>query len=211
MKRIVALLLCALILASVFPAFAAADSDYSTVSNRNVKLKMPKSGEYLKEPFEARINASDPYGAIYFMPKPQAGNGHLGTVDDGEIVTILAEHGGYYFFETDDGRQGWNGKTFFGYIIDENGDKQAATFRTKSTKDVDLLFPLKREYLKHPFTRTVESCSRIYLMPKPEAGNGNLGTVEDGEEVTILAEVSGFYFFKTEDGRYGWNGKVYFK
>ena len=48
-------------------------------------------------------------------------------------------------------------------------------------------------------------------MPMPEAKHGNLGGVEDGEEVTILADVAGFYFFRTEDGRYGWNGRMYFK
>ena len=29
--------------------------------------------------------------------------------------------------------------------------------------------------------------------------------------VTILAEMMGCYFFRTEDGRYGWTGKIYFK
>ena len=47
------------------------------------------------------------------MPKPEAGNGNLGRVKDGEAVLILAERGGYYFFETSDGRQGWNGTKWF--------------------------------------------------------------------------------------------------
>ena len=211
MKRIVAALLCLVAIFLLIPAQAMADSSYSKVSNRNVRLVKPEESDYYKHPFEARVQTGTGSGAIYFMPKPEAGHGHLGTVDDGTIVTILARHGGFFFFETEDGRQGWNGKKFFAYYVDENGEKQPADFRTISTKNVELLFPTKREYLKEPFTKTVESCSRIYLMPKPEAGNGNLGTVEDGEEVTILADIAGFYFFKTEDGRYGWNGKVYFK
>ena len=48
-------------------------------------------------------------------------------------------------------------------------------------------------------------------MPMPESGHGNLGTVDGGEEVTVLAEKNGYYFFQTEDGRYGWNGKMWFK
>ena len=41
--------------------------------------------------------------------------------------------------------------------------------------------------------------------------NAGSGTVADGEKVTILAEKNGYYFFQTDDGRYGWNGKKWFK
>lgn len=209
MKRAVAMLLCIIMIFMVFPPSALAS--YSKVSNRGVRLEMPKQKEYYNTPFEARVETGSDYGSIYFMPKPEKGNGHLGTVRSGTIVTILARRGSFFFFETEDGEQGWNGKKFFAYYKDENGDKVVPDFHMVSTKGDRLVFPSEREYLSNPFTKEVRSCGRIYLMPMPEAGHGNLGTVEDGEEVTVLADMMGFYFFKTEDGRYGWNGKVYFK
>ena len=209
MKRFVAALLCLIMVLMLFPATALAS--YSTVSNRGVKLELPKEKEYYDHPFEARVESGSSYGAIYFMPKPQKGNGHLGTVDSGTIVTILARRGAFFFFETEDGEQGWNGRGFFAYYKDENGNKVVPDFPMVSSKGDMLVFPRDREYLDEPFTKEVRSCGRIYLMPMPEAGHGNLGMVEDGEEVTVLADMMGFYFFRTEDGRYGWNGKIYFK
>ena len=209
MKRFFALLLCVILIVMLFPASASAS--YSKVSNRGVKLELPAEKEYYNTPFEARVETGSDYGSIYFMPKPEKGNGHLGTVESGAIVTILARRGSFFFFETEDGEQGWNGKKYFAYYKDENGDKVAADYRTLSTKGDKLVFPRDSEYLDEPFTKTVRSCGRIYLMPMPEAGHGNLGMVEDGEEVTVLAALIGFYFFRTEDGRYGWNGAIYFK
>ncbi len=209
MKRVFAMLLCVVMVIALFPASASAS--YSKVSNRGVRLELPKEEEYFKTPFEARVETGRDWGRIYFMPKPVKGNGHLGTVEVGTIVTILARRGGFFFFETDDGEQGWNGKKFFAYTKDENGNKIVPDYPMLSTKGDRLVFPREKEYLSEPFTKVVHSCGHIYLMPMPEAGHGNLGTVEDGEEVTILADLIGFYFFKTEDGRYGWNGKVFFK
>ena len=209
MKRVLALLLCAVMVVMLFPA--AASASYSKTSNRGVKLELPKEKDYFKTPFEACVQSGVNGGSIYIMPKPEKGNGHLGTVECGSIVTILARRGPFFFFETEDGEQGWNGRKFFAYFKDDNGHKRPADFQMVSTKGDMLVFPNQNEYLRKSFTKEVKSCGRIYLMPMPEAGHGNLGTVEDGEEVTILAEMVGFYFFRTEDGRYGWNGKIYFK
>lgn len=211
MKRVLAMLLCLVMVLALFPVSAFADSSYSKVSNRGVKLVMPRDKEYLDEPFQARVESGVNGGSIYFMPKPEAGNGHLGTVLSGTEVTVLAQRGSFFFFETEDGRQGWNGKKFFAYYKDENGEYQIPDFQMVSSKGDRLVFPTEKQYLKEPMTKTVKSCGRIYLMPMPEAKHGNLGVVEDGEEVTILADVAGFYFFRTEDGRYGWNGRMYFK
>ena len=89
MKRVVAAFLCIVVVLVLFPATALAS--YSTVSNRGVKLVLPREKEYLDEPFQARVESGVNGGSIYFMPKPQKGNGHLGTVDSGTIVTILAK------------------------------------------------------------------------------------------------------------------------
>ena len=62
--------------------------------------------------------------AILFMPKPQKGNGNLGkTVPSGKRVYIIAKRGEYYFFVTEDGYMGWNGKSQF-------NDKGTTDFET---------------------------------------------------------------------------------
>lgn len=87
----------------------------SAVSDKGVALEYPQSWEYFDSPFYMYVNSSkkDGIGSIYLMPKPESGNGNLGKVYHGKTVTILAERNGYYFFETSDGRLGWNGKVWF--------------------------------------------------------------------------------------------------
>ena len=101
-----------------------ANLDKSTTSTTGVELEYPKAKEYFKEPFTAYVKA--PKGdSIYLMPKPQSGNGNLGWVGDGKEVTILARRGAYYFFETANGRQGWNGKKYF--TLDTAGKTSASS------------------------------------------------------------------------------------
>ena len=86
-------------------------------------------------------------------------------------------------------------------------------YSTASNLDVALEYPAPNEYYTLPLLATVKATKpngSIYFMPVPEAGNGVLGTVANGTEVTILAEKSGYYFFTTADGRKGWNGKKFF-
>ena len=75
------------------------------------ELLVPEDAEFLEEPFMARVNA-DGKTAIYFMPLPETGHGFLGKVNDGTVVTILAEkkvgESTFYFFVLEDGRAGWN-------------------------------------------------------------------------------------------------------
>lgn len=76
-----------------------------------------------------------------------------------------------------------------------------------------LVFPRPGDYFEEPFAATVTNGrghGSIYVMPKPEAGHGNLGTIPDGSVVEILAERGGFYFFRIEDDHYGWNGTIWF-
>ena len=218
MKRVLSLLLCAILILALFPA--AAFARYSTVSNRGVELQYPSERDYYTHSFTAWVVASRENGSIYFMPKPKSGNGHLGTVKDGTRVTILAEKSGYFFFQTSNGNCGWNGKNWFDYDKDAVPSKVGSSSgssgshsSTVSTKGVELEFPASRYYFGNPFYMTVKasrSGGSIYLMPKPKSGNGNLGRVKDGEVVTILAEKGSYYFFVTDDGRYGWNGKKWF-
>ena len=47
----------------------------------------------------------------------------------------------------------------------------------------------------------------LLILPKPATGNGNLGSINAGTAVTVIAECKGYYFFVADDGRMGWTGK----
>ena len=87
--------------------------DIKTRSNTGVKLKLPSEKEMLGEPFRAYTDNGRGHGSIYIMPVPKSGNGYLGTVETDTEVWIVAETKYYYFFVTDDGWLGWNGKSYF--------------------------------------------------------------------------------------------------
>lgn len=82
-------------------------------SNTGVALTLPNDSSYLTSPYRAKVNASSSSGRIYIMPKPKAGNGNLGTIDDGTEVVIVAKQSGFVFFISYDGRMGWNGEKYF--------------------------------------------------------------------------------------------------
>lgn len=226
MKKLICALLCAIVLFLSVPSAAFADSRYSTVSTTGVALVYPSASQYLSTPLKATVKASRANGSIYFMPMPKSGNGNLGTVGNGTEVTILAETNSYYFFETADGRSGWNGKSYFNVLgsagsagsgssySGNSGSSGGSTRRssagsTVSTTGVALVYPTAGQYLDQPILATVKASranGSIYLMPMPKSGNGNLGTVKNGSTVTILAKKGDYYFFQTEDGRVGWNG-----
>ena len=84
-----------------------------TVSNKGEAIEYPAEIDFYSEPFSATVKASRSNGSIYIMPKPKSGNGNLGTVRNGTVVTIWATRNGCYFFETPDGVMGWNGTQFF--------------------------------------------------------------------------------------------------
>ncbi len=181
-----------------------------TVSNLGVTLEQPAESEYFTSPARAYAKASSANGSIYIMPKPKDGNGTLGRVSSGSLVSILAQRGGFYFFETEDGQQGWNGTGYF-TLIDEI--QRPEVYSTVSNKGVALEYPSANEYFSEPLQGTVKASAAdgsIFIMPKPQAGNGTLGKVKHGTAVTILAQRGGFYFFQTEDDRMGWNGTGYF-
>ncbi len=215
--RMLALVLCFLIALSAIPVNAIT-STYSTVSSTGESLQYPRKTDYLTTPFQAQVKATRRGGNIYYMPKPQAGNGHLGMIVDGEIVTILAQKNGFYFFMSKEGYLGWNGTRYFSRVEKSVGSTvyelaPPAGYTAYSDKGVKLALPYASEYLNEVMYATVKASRRggsIYLMPMPQRGNGNLGYVLDGETVTILAQKNGFYFVMTEDGRYGWNGESFF-
>ncbi len=121
MKKIIAAVLCLVLVFALCPMSAFADEvsytinskTWNIVSNADVCLRLPHTGAYLEKPMSATIKGCSPKGGIYIMPIPQEGNGDLGIVLHGEPVTIIANEGGFLFFVTEDGRCGWNGAKFF--------------------------------------------------------------------------------------------------
>ena len=91
----------------------ARSHDIKTHSNTGVKLVLPTAKEMLDEPFRVYTDNGKNHGNIYIMPIPEGGHGYLGTVATGTEVWIVAETEYYYFFVTDDGALGWNGKSYF--------------------------------------------------------------------------------------------------
>ncbi len=216
MKRLFAALLCVLMLLAVFPASALA---YSTTSTKGVELVYPDEKDYYTRGFEAKVKVFEGGKGIYLMPMPESGHGNLGSVVSGKTVTILGEKNGYFFFVTSSGHYGWNGIKWFDYKKYEvpgknRGASGSNDYPTVSTHGVRLSVPKEADYFDSPITKTVKasrSDGAIYLMPKPKQGNGNLGTVNSGETVTVYAERNGYYYFETSDGRFGWNGTKWFK
>ena len=215
MKKLISLLLCVLLLGSMtVSAFALG---YSFKSSTGEKLSFPRKSAYLEEPFQARVLGCDGERDIYIMPKAEAGHGVLGTLANDQVVTILAEYGGFYFFQTEQGYYGWNGAIFFEAIADaeEEAEEPAETALPVSDTGDTLTLPAEDEYYATPRVKMVsmgspEGKGAIYLMPMPEAGHGNIGTVKDTSTVLVLAEHQGFYFVQTVDGRQGWNGCGWF-
>ena len=84
-----------------------------TKSNTGVSLVLPGENQMLDTPFRTSITNGKDHGSIYLMPKPEAGHGYTGTVKIDTEVWIVAETRDFYFFVTDDGKMGWNGKSYF--------------------------------------------------------------------------------------------------
>lgn len=84
--------------------------------------------------------------------------------------------------------------------------------KTTSDKNEELELPLDLMMLSKPFRAIVTSTpTGIYVMPMPEAGHGQLGSVEVGSVVWVVAQYRGFYFFVFENRKMGWNGAAYFQ
>ena len=121
MKKIIAAVLCLVLVFALCPMSAFADEisytinsrTWNIVSNEDVTLRLPYSDASLDKPMSATVKGCSPKGGIYIMPIPEEGNGDLGIILHGEPVTILANEGGFLFFVSEDGRCGWNGAKFF--------------------------------------------------------------------------------------------------
>lgn len=205
MKKTVSLLLFLVMLLAI-PATAFAG--YSYISDTDDKLVFPSPKNYYETPFQATAKALNEHSSIFIMPQAEAGHGELATLLDGTEVTVLAEQGGFFFFVTEDGWYGWNGTGWFRYDEDAaKGPKTNYVPHVESDNE-ELVLPEEGDYLKRPYG--LRANSSIYLMPQPESGHGTIGSLREGKTVLLLALHNGFAFFRTTDGRYGWNGLSWF-
>lgn len=102
--------------------------------------------------------------------------------------------------------------TFFAFL--PLGEAEAATsYSMYSSKKVKLQIPGEQYLFAVPMTATVKGTTKsdtIYILPKPENGNGDMGTLKKDSRVAILAEKNDFYLFMTTSGKLGWNKTKYF-
>lgn len=85
--------------------------------------------------------------------------------------------------------------------------------RTRTVEGITLQLPKDSELLDEPFRAVVDngkSYGSIYVMPKPKSGNGDLGRLDIGTEVWIIAQTRYYYFFMADNGVMGWNAPSYF-
>ncbi len=128
-KRTIAMFLCVLAVFSLFPMSADA-AGYGALSSKKVAIKYPS--DFFYEVYTAKITGGTKgsgRNGVYIVPRPETGNGDLGTVKNGSKVVLLAEKGSYYFFMTTSGKLGWAPKKYFtskktvdsGYLFGSSG------------------------------------------------------------------------------------------
>ena len=202
------------------------NSGYRTVSDEDVSLKLPNTNTYLSTPYRAKVQASIPGGRIYVMPIPEAGNGTLGTIDDGTAVAVIAKKGGFVFFVAYDGQMGWNGDGFFRKITTsgttprEDPPSSTYSYRDLVNKvtayDQFVGIPEEYEVLDESVIRYVHgshpnsSSGGMYLRRSPSKTGNSIRVLPPHTPVTVLAvrgslkNSTGYAFVETPDGEYGW-------
>ena len=93
--------------------------------------------------------------------------------------------------------------------IAREAEENSRNYSTVSTGKAALELPYTDEYLDVSERMTVGMTKNgaLLILPKPATGYGNLGAINSGTEVTVIAECKGYYFFVADDGRMGWTGK----
>lgn len=132
-----------------------------------------------------------------------------------------------YFAETDGASPARTGRTSVGgtnaapgdgygsytsdelWTVAEEAEKNSRSYSTISTGKVRLELPYADDRLdvSERMTVAMTKNAALLILPKPATGNGNLGSINAGTAVTVIAECKGYYFFVADDGRMGWTGK----
>lgn len=113
-RRTIAFVLCLMTIFAFLPmGEAEAATSYSMYSNKKVKLQIPGEQYLFDVPMTATIKGTTKGDSIYILPKPENGNGDMGTIKKDSRVAILAEKNGFYLFMTTSGKLGWNKTKYF--------------------------------------------------------------------------------------------------
>ena len=91
----------------------------------------------------------------------------------------------------------------------EEAANNSRNYSTVSTGKVSLELPYADERLDVSQRMTIGKTKNgaLLILPKPGTGYGNLGAINSGTGVTVIALCKGYYFFVADDGRMGWTGK----
>ena len=127
LKRTLAMLLCVLAVISLFPVTADAAGSYGALSSKKVPIDYPDS--FLDDILVAKLTGGKKNNGVYLVPKPDTGNGDLGTVKNGSNVILLSEEDEFYFVMTTSGKLGWVNKKYLteptevedGYLFGSSG------------------------------------------------------------------------------------------
>ena len=131
------------------------------------------------------------------MPKPETGNGHLGSVTLPGRVYVLAEKDGFYFFVTANGKMGWAWNEWFDFdrdntsLVKGGGEDDTPLYPTRSTSGSKLVFPNDDEYYdeEYPEDAAEEYVEEAAEEPAEEAEEiVEVADEEPAEEITEVAE-----------------------
>ncbi len=112
LKKTIALLLCLMAFVAIMPV-GEADAAYSMYSSSNVKLQIPDEEYLYYDVYVARVTGTAKSKTMSILPKPESGNGDMGTLKENARVIILGEKDGYYLFMNTTGKMGWNKTKYF--------------------------------------------------------------------------------------------------
>ena len=100
-KRFIALVLYLMTVLAILPVGETeAATSYSMYSSKKVKLQIPGEKYLMDELMTAKVKGTSKNNTNYILPKPETGNGEMGTVKKDARVVILAEKNDYYMLMT---------------------------------------------------------------------------------------------------------------
>jgi len=200
-KRILSLLLAVLLVFMLIPsAFAENDSVDEIMSQLPKGVQSPKSDSVLSSPKEMYV-MSERGNCIYAATAPGGSGKIVGKAAEAAVVTVYAEQDGYALAKVKDSAVG--GWMKLSLLADEyySGPNPADTANLPE----GMQRPTKGDYLDDYKTMYVRSTygTRIYLFDNLSTPK-LIGYLYEGEKLTVIAELNGNSFIRTESGTRGW-------
>ena len=180
-------------LAALARETAARDPNYFLTSPDpyNLELQIPEDHELLDEPYRMKVSkVADGQTAINLIPIPRSkpDTGIIGNVPVGAEVTVVAETAAYYLIVTDDGKVGWNGKSWFEKPTGSSGGSGQST----GLKDgVYYVIPYNYEWdeeLRRNVLFVYDDQGKYYAMPVSQSFENNVGSTNPSTYILIEGE-----------------------